>query len=161
MERMTREAAIEVLGLNLVEAVERLDSSFANIIEDGQQRWEAILDDDFGNCICAVYYQPENYDYSPDSDWEIDHYEIEGDLAQRYWVQVEALGLGKKDMYILPAGTTEKEAIEEARKEWDHFTYGEKKERTLTLCHGLVDTAQEITDPFGKGYDTLDWEEAE
>lgn len=160
MERMTREEAIEVLGLNLVEAVERLDSSFDNSMEDGKQRWEAILDDDFGNWICAVYYQPEDYDYSPDSEWEIDHFEIEGDLEQRYWVQKERIP-GDTFQDILPAETTEKEAIEEARKEWDHFTSGEKKERTLTLCHGLVDTAQEITDPFGKGYDTIDWEEAE
>ena len=158
MERMTREAAIEVLGLNLVKAVEKLDSSYDNVIEDGQQRWEAILDDDFGNWICAVYYQPEDYDYSPDSEWEIDHFEIEGALEQRYWVQKERIP-GDTFQDILPAGTTEEEAIEQARKEWDHLTPGEQRHSTVTLCHGLVDVAQEITDPFGFGYNTIDWEE--
>ena len=154
MERKTREAAIEVLGLNLVEAVERLDSSYDNVIEDGQQRWEAILDDDFGNEIKAVYYPTEDMD----DDWEVDHYEIEGDLEQRYWIQKERIP-GDTFQDILPAGTTEEEAIEQARKEWDHLTPDEQRHSSVTLCHGLVDVAQEITDPFCFGYDTIDWEE--
>ena len=155
MQEYTREQAVEKLGSWAVETVERLDA--CAVFDD---RWEATLDDDFGNWICAVYYQPEDYDYSPDSEWEIDHFEIEGDLEQRYWVQKERIP-GDTFQDILPAGTTEEEAIREARKEWDHLTSGEQRHSSVTLCHGLVDVAQNITDPFGFGYDTIDWEEKE
>lgn len=131
MERMTRQ-----------EAIERLGSWMLQILDGHDGR----IEDEFGNAIRTM------------SDGCI---EVCGALAQRYWVQVEALSLGKTDMYILPAGTSKEKAIEEARKEWDHLTSGEQRKTTVTLCHGLVDTAQEITDPFCKGYDLIDWEEAE
>lgn len=146
MERMTREQAIEKLGSWAVETMERREAGA--IFE----RWEAVMNDDFGNEIRAVYRQTE------DSEWEIDHFEIEGALEQRYWVQKERIP-GDTFQDILPAGTSEEKAIKEARKEWDHLTPGEQRHSTVTLCHGLVDTAQEITDPFGFGYDTIDWEE--
>lgn len=147
MQELTREQAIELLGTWAVETVERLDP--CAVFDD---RWEAILADDFGNEIRAIYRQTE------DSEWEIDHFEIEGALEQRYWVQKERIP-GDTFQDILPAGTSEEKAIEEARKEWDHLTPGEQRHSSVTLCHGLVDTAQEITDPFGFGYNTIDWEE--
>lgn len=148
MKKMTRNEAVEKLGSWAVETMERREAGA--IFE----RWEAVMTDDFGNEIRAIYRQTE------DSDWEIDHYEIEGDLEQRYWVQKERIP-GDTFQDILPAGTSEEKAIEEARKEWDHLTPGEQRHSSVTLCHGLVDTVQEITDPFGFGYDTIDWEEAE
>lgn len=128
MEELTREQAIERLGSWIIRVLDLHGGS---------------IEDEFGN---AIRTKPDGC------------IEVCGALAQRYWIEVETLSLGKTDMYILPAGTSKEKAIEEARKEWDHLTAGEQKKTTIRLCHGLVDVAQDITDPFGKGHDIIEWE---
>lgn len=145
MRELTRAQAIDLLGTWAVETVERLDP--CAVFDD---RWEAILADDFGNEIKAVYYPTDDMD----DDWEVDHFEIEGDIEQRYWIQKERIP-GDTYVDILPAGTTEDEAMELAQKEWEHLTPCEQKHSEVKLCIGSVDVAQNIADPFGFGYDAI------
>lgn len=128
MEELTRMQAIERLGSWIIHVLDMHDGS---------------IEDEFGNTIRTK------------ADGCI---EVGGALVQRYWIETECLSLGKTDTYILPAGISKEKAIEEARKEWDHLTTGEQRKTTVRLCYGLVDVAQDITDPFGKGHDTIEWE---
>lgn len=83
---MTREEAIERVGVELVEDVEATACDFTNRITDGTE-WDGYVEfsassrrNDEGDFVVAYYYQKEQDVDSVEDlgslDWEIDHYEI-------------------------------------------------------------------------------------
>ena len=91
MDKLTREQAIELVGLAAVEAVERMDCECTSRVTagtdwEGYDEWEATLylDGEF-SYISAVYFQRsedtcvnEDGEYPDLSslDWTVDHFEI-------------------------------------------------------------------------------------
>lgn len=77
---LSRSEAVALVGEDAVETVESENSSWDNLMDDGQQRWEASISLGSGEKLFAVYYQDEDFDGSQEScdmaDWDVDHYEI-------------------------------------------------------------------------------------
>lgn len=81
---MTREQAIERVGIELVEAVEKENCDFTNRITNGTEwqgycEFSASLKNDLGTVVVYYYQKEEDVDATEDLgslDWEIDHYDV-------------------------------------------------------------------------------------
>lgn len=77
---MTRNEAIKEVGIEAVNAVERLNCDFTNrLMENGYTEFSACYDINDEESIIAYYYQKDediNVEDFSDLDWEIERYEL-------------------------------------------------------------------------------------